>query len=132
MKFTESTVQALEAVRWLPTPECQAFVNFIRDVLVKPESDGLSKLQRVYLTCDYENQRNEEIQAAAFALIAKQFKEKFAFFQADCPDDGQCRFHLRLARSQHELQYQQPAHSGHFLNLLKTKDEWIRPPLDLK
>lgn len=128
MIVTDALMAAIEKNRWTPDPESQALVNFIRDALVQPEEDGVSMLERTFRTCPYENQRNESIQAAGFAIIKKRFREKVAFFQADCPDDGRCRFHLRLADNHRDVQFATPAHADHFLNLLREPDAWIRPP----
>ena len=124
---TLDTLKQIEAARWNPHPETSGFLRWAIASLTEPESDGVSKLERVYLTCEYENQRNEEIQTAVFALIGKRFKEKVAFFQADCPAHGRCRFHLRLAKSHADLASTPPAHGEYFLNLLKDKSDWIIP-----
>jgi hypothetical protein len=118
----------LEAAKWLPDPETEATLQFLVKTLTTPEADGLCMVERVYLTCQYENQRCEEIQTAAIAFLGKRFKDKAAFFQADLPDDGRCRFQLRLADHFNDLEDAQPAKQDWFLNLLKPKEEWIRAP----
>lgn len=126
--FPVSSIEQMEAIRWSPDPETTATLRYLVQTLTTPEADGLTMLERVYLNCGYENQRCEEIQTAALAFIGKRFKEKAAFFQADLPDDGRCRFQLRLADHYAELKDAQPAKADYFINLLRPRDEWICGP----
>jgi len=128
MNLTASAIRDLQAARWEPNPETVGFLRLVKTTLTEPETDGVSMLERIYLTCDFENQRNREVEAAVFAVISKRYKEKVAFFSADCPEDGRCRFHLRIARTHPDLAATPAAHATHFLNLLKPHDEWVRPP----
>lgn len=126
--FPVSSIEQMEAVKWSADPETMATLQYLVQTLTTPEADGLTMLERVYLNCPHENQRCEEVQTAALAFIGKRFKEKAAFFQADLPDDGRCRFQLRLADHYAELKDAQPAKAEWFLNLLKPHEEWICAP----
>lgn len=123
-----SIAEKMEAIRWTPDPETVATLRFVIHTLTSPESDGLSMLERVYLNCRYENQRCEEIQTAGFAIVGNRFKGKSVFFQADLPDDGRCRFQLRIADHPAEVKDAQPAKEDYFINLLRPRDEWVTGP----
>lgn len=125
---TDATREAIERARWTPEPETVAALTFIKATLTAPESDGKSMLERVYMTCPHENQRCAEIEAAGFAFLNKRFGPEFAFFKADCPDDGRVRFELRISDSHRGLASTPPAKDEWNLNLLKPHDEWVVPP----
>lgn len=125
---TEAAIDAMERARWLPDPETQAALNFIITILSQPESDGLNKLERIYLTCKFEEQRNREVETAAFAFLQKRFRREYAVFTADCADHGRARFKLRIGESHADLAKCIPATGEVMLNLMKPHDEWISGP----
>lgn len=125
---TDAFREAVQRARWEPDPETVAALAFIKSALTAPESDGKSALERVYMTCPYENQRSAEIETAGFAFLHKRFKPEYAFFKADCPEDGRVRFELRIAKSHRDLASTPPAKTEWNLNLLKPHDEWVIPP----
>ena len=125
---TPEFAERIERERWEPDPETAATLRWLIIQLNAPESDGKSMLERVYLTCQHENQRVEEVQNAGFALLGKRFKDKYVFFQADCPPDTRIRFKLKIADNHRDLA-RVPAATGEvFLNLLRPKEDWILPP----
>lgn len=126
--LTETAARKLAEARWLPHPDVQAALDYVAKLFTAPETDGMSKLERIYRTCQYENQRNNQLEAGALAILGKRFKGEYISFQADCPDDGRCRMHLRVGRTHAELAQTPPAHTSYFLNLLKPLEEWIVPP----
>lgn len=126
---TEKAQAEIDRQRWTPDPETEAAMDFVTAALTRPEIDGKSMLERVYLVCDFEAQRDEEVRTAAFAILKDRFKDERIFFKADCPDYGPCSFELRIADSLNDLQHVVPAKRRININLLKPHEEWIRPPL---
>lgn len=121
----------MEDARWLADPETEAALEFIVTAITQPQEDGRSLLETAYRECDYEAQRDEMIRREGFAILKQRFRNECAFFQADCAEDGRCRFQLRLADSHADLEKVIPAKRDYFINLLKPVDEWVRGPLVL-
>jgi len=128
MMLTDAAVRKIEEARWTPDPETVAALKFVIQALTRPESDGLCMIERVLLNCHFENQRNEEIRAAGFAILGKRFKDRSLFFHVDCSDTGVCRFALRMARAARDLHAAQPATEEWFANLLRPREEWVTAP----
>jgi hypothetical protein len=114
--------------RWVAHGDIQAAVDYVKALLIAPESDGISKLERIYRGSDFENQRNHAVETFALTVLGKRFKGDYISFQADCAPDGRCRFHLRVARSHGELAAMPPAHADHFMNMLSPREDWIVGP----
>lgn len=125
---TQAFADEVTRQRWAPDPETVAALKYVIRELTLPESDGLCKIERVLLTCQHANQRDEEIRTAGFAILGKRFKDRAVFFHVDCSDEGLCSFALRLARHSHELHSKQPAKDTWFANLLKPREEWVTAP----
>ncbi len=126
--LTDFAARKMAEARWVPHPDVQAALDYVVKLLTNPESDGISKLERIFKGCDYENQRNREAETFAIGLLGKRFQGDYISFQADCPDDTRCRFHLRVARTHDELAKMPPAHAEHFLNLLRPLEEGAVAP----
>ena len=118
----------LASHRWIAHGDIQAAVDYVKALLIAPEADGVSKLERIYRGSDFENQRNHAAETFALTVLGKRFKGDYISFQADCAPDGRCRFHLRVARSHGELAAMPPAHADHFINMLSPREDWIVGP----
>lgn len=121
---------ALKA-RWEAHPETEGVLSYIVTTLTAPESDGISMIERAYRSCDYRNQRNAEVWAAGSAFLQKRFKNKSVYFAVDCPDEGHVTFHLAIADSPRDVHATPQAHRSWNVNLLKPKDEWVIPPIEI-
>lgn len=123
-EFTEKLLKA----RWEPDPEVAAALQYLVTLFSTPESDGMSKLERVYRTCAFEEMRNREIETAAIAFLQKRFKREYAVFTVDCAPDARVRLKLRIGASHRDLEKCIPATGEVWLNLLTPREDWIGGP----
>jgi len=128
---TKATLSDSLKDRWTANPETEGVLAYIVNTLTSPESDGISMIERAYRNCDYRNQRNAEVWAAGSAFLQKRFKNKSVYFAVDCPDEGHVTFHLAIADSPRDVHSTPQAHRSWNVNLLKPKDEWIIPPIEI-
>lgn len=131
VSFTPAATEALIKARWTADPETEGTLDYIVRTLTTPETDGVSMIERAYKTCDYRNQRNAEVWAAGSAFLQKRFKDKAVYFAVDCPDEGHVTFHLAISDSARDLHSTPQAHRSWNVNLLRPKDEWIIPPIEM-
>ena len=128
MQLTDAAIKALEDARWNPEPEVVAALTYEVQVLTRPESDGMSKLERIYRTCAYPEQRRQEIISAVYATFKKQFIGRHIWFFVDCEDYEQTVFFMKVADTQHELAKAPTARKSFNLNLLRDVADWVAPP----
>ena len=125
---TPGLISAIDKQRWSVPPEVQAALDYEVTVLTRPESDGMSKLERIYRTCAYPEQRRQEIISAVYATFKKQFIGRHIWFFVDCEDYEQTVFFMKVADTQHELAKAPTARKSFNLNLLRDVSDWVAPP----
>lgn len=126
---TKEAVDQLEHDRWNAPPEVQASLEFEVALLTAAPAKGvLSDLEMCFQTYSNRNQRNHEVEQIVFRRFKDRHPDQWIFFTADCPDNGACRFQMRVAARQEDVRHAPAARFDFEMNLMKPHDEWIKPP----
>lgn len=128
MLLTDEGARQIQHARWSVPRDVQATLDYEVSILTVPESNGISKLERIYKTCDFEEQRRQEVITAIFAKFKNQHEDAFVWVFADTPDDGDCVFFMKVAETQAALAKAPTARRAFNLNLLRPVEEWAIQP----
>ena len=127
---TQAVADQFEEAEWTAPPEVQHCLEFEVALLVAIPAKGvLSDLERCYQLYKNRNQRNDAVDRIVFKRFKDRFPDEWVFFSADCPDNGACRFQMRVAKRQEDVRFAPAARLDHDLNFMKLHEDWVVPPV---